>query len=60
MIIRAGAFDSPQLLLLSGIGAAEHMESFGISVVTDLPGVGKICKTRKVDLLCATLFYGEW
>jgi choline dehydrogenase len=36
-----GAFNSPQLLQLSGIGAADHLGSLGIPVVADLPGVGE-------------------
>ena len=36
-----GAFNSPQLLQLSGIGDAEHLKSLGIDVVSDLPGVGE-------------------
>jgi len=36
-----GAFNSPQLLQLSGIGQREHLESLGIDVVADLPGVGE-------------------
>ncbi len=35
-----GAYGSPQLLLLSGIGPAEHLQDMGITVLHDLPGVG--------------------
>jgi choline dehydrogenase len=35
-----GAFNSPQLLQLSGVGEAEHLQSLGIDLVVDLPGVG--------------------
>ncbi|MDG1411422.1 MAG: choline dehydrogenase [Acidimicrobiales bacterium] len=35
-----GAFNSPQLLQLSGIGDATHLQSLGIDSVVDLPGVG--------------------
>ena len=41
IIVSSGAIASPQLLMLSGIGPAEHIRSFGIEVVHDLPGVGK-------------------
>jgi choline dehydrogenase len=41
IIVCAGAFDSPKLLMLSGIGPAEALRSNGIDVVADLPGVGR-------------------
>ncbi|MBM0744430.1 GMC family oxidoreductase N-terminal domain-containing protein [Phormidium sp. CLA17] len=41
VILSAGAFDSPKLLLLSGIGNADYLQAMGISVVADLPGVGQ-------------------
>ncbi|HTZ80066.1 MAG TPA: GMC oxidoreductase [Stellaceae bacterium] len=46
VIISAGAFGSPQLLMLSGIGPAEDLQRFGISVAKDLPGVGKNLQDR--------------
>ncbi|MCF4165637.1 choline dehydrogenase [Zavarzinia compransoris] len=41
VILSAGSFNSPQIMLLSGIGPAEELRAKGIGVVHDLPGVGK-------------------
>jgi choline dehydrogenase len=40
VILCGGAINSPQLLQLSGVGAADHLRSIGVDVVADLPGVG--------------------
>jgi choline dehydrogenase len=40
VILASGAFNSPQLLQLSGLGPAELLRSHGIPVIADLPGVG--------------------
>ncbi|KAG6861517.1 hypothetical protein C0995_015627 [Termitomyces sp. Mi166 len=40
VIISAGVFQSPQLLMLSGIGNETHLSEFGIETVVTLPGVG--------------------
>lgn len=41
VVISAGAVDSPRLLLLSGVGPAAELETVGVDVVHDLPGVGR-------------------
>jgi choline dehydrogenase len=40
VILAAGAIGSPQLLLLSGVGPAQHLRERGVAVVLDRPGVG--------------------
>ena len=40
VIVTAGAIDTPKLLMLSGIGPAEHLREIGVAVRVDSPGVG--------------------
>ncbi len=40
VILSGGAFNSPQLMQLSGIGPSDLLRSHGIEVITDVPGVG--------------------
>ncbi|KAL9105421.1 MAG: hypothetical protein Q9227_009414 [Pyrenula ochraceoflavens] len=40
VIVAGGSYNSPQILKLSGIGPAQELQSFGIPVIKDLPGVG--------------------
>ena len=61
VVLAAGAFGSPQLLMLSGIGDSEALAEFGISVRANPPEVGRnlqdhpmsalICRTRGTDTL---------
>ena len=46
VVVAAGAFNSPQLLMLSGVGPKEHLQKFGIPPVVDLPGVGQNLQDR--------------
>jgi choline dehydrogenase len=49
VILSAGALQSPQLLMVSGIGSKETLEKFGIAVLIDAPGVGQgleVCSIR--------------
>ncbi len=41
VILTGGAINSPQLLLLSGIGPADELSALGLPVVADVPGVGR-------------------
>lgn len=41
VLLTSGAIGSPKLLMLSGIGPADHLHGLGIDVVHDLPGVGE-------------------
>jgi choline dehydrogenase len=46
IIVSGGAFNSPQLLKLSGVGPRAELEKFGIPVIADLPGVGENLQDR--------------
>ncbi|KAL4784153.1 hypothetical protein BJX76DRAFT_233212 [Aspergillus varians] len=41
VIVSAGVFQSPQLLMVSGIGPRDTLQSHGIPIISDLPGVGQ-------------------
>ncbi len=41
IILAAGAFGSPAILMRSGLGPADHLQSLGINVFRNLPGVGR-------------------
>ena len=40
VVLCCGAYETPKLMMLSGLGPAAHLAAHGISVVQDLPGVG--------------------
>lgn len=46
VILAAGAFASPQILMLSGVGDPDHLREHGIEVVVPLPGVGRNLQDR--------------
>lgn len=55
VIVCQGAFGTPHLLMLSGIGPAEHLMQHGIKPVVDLPGVGE----NLADHLDVSIQYGS-
>jgi choline dehydrogenase len=46
VILAGGAFNTPQLLMLSGVGASRDLAALGIATVVDLPGVGRNLQDR--------------
>lgn len=46
VILSGGTFNTPQLLMLSGIGPREQLRQFGIATLVDLPGVGENLQDR--------------
>ena len=56
VIIACGALNSPQLLMLSGIGPKEELRAHGITPLLDRPGVGKNLQDRyEVAVVCRTI-----
>lgn len=55
IILTAGAFNTPKLLLLSGVGPKEHLRRHGIDVLADLPGVGWNYQDHFMTLVAAKL-----
>lgn len=49
---RAGAIGSPCILMLSGIGPAAELAEHGLSVMNDLPGVGKHLMDHLMVSMC--------
>jgi choline dehydrogenase-like flavoprotein len=46
VILAGGTFNSPQLLMLSGIGPADRLQELGLRCISDLPGVGQNLQDR--------------
>lgn len=55
VVLSAGTFNTPQLLMLSGVGEAAHLQQMGIDVVVDRPGVGRNLQDRYEAAVVAEL-----
>lgn len=65
VILSLGAFGTPQCLMLSGIGPADHLRSVGVDVAQDLPGVGSSVSDHvnlPIQFACLRpeLSYAKW
>jgi choline dehydrogenase-like flavoprotein len=60
VILSGGAFNTPQLLMLSGIGPRETLARFGIETRIDLPGVGRNLQDRYEVGVVHRMDFAEW
>jgi choline dehydrogenase-like flavoprotein len=60
VILAGGAFNTPQLLMLSGIGPREVLEGFGIELRVDLPGVGRNLQDRYEICVLNRMRFEQW
>ena len=60
VIVAGGAFNTPQLLMLSGIGPADTLSRFGIATRVDLSGVGKNLQDRYEVAVTNRMAFDSW
>jgi choline dehydrogenase len=60
VILAGGAFNTPQLLMLSGIGPRAVLDKHGVRVRTDLPGVGKNLQDRYEIAVVNQMKFKQW
>ncbi len=60
VILAGGAYNSPQLLMLSGVGPKQHLESIGIKCRVDLQGVGSNLQDRYEVGVVNRMNFKEW
>ena len=59
VVLSAGTINSPQVLMLSGIGPAAHLQELGIPVQHDLPGVGQNLRDHPFVIIAARVAKGR-
>jgi choline dehydrogenase len=60
VVLSGGAFNTPQLLMLSGIGPRDALERHGIPVRVDLPGVGRNLQDRYEISVVNRMSFDRW
>jgi choline dehydrogenase len=60
VILSAGAIGSPHLLMLSGLGPAQHLQEHGIAVRQDIPGIGRNLQDHYIARLTYRLSHHRW
>jgi choline dehydrogenase len=60
VILAGGTFNTPQLLMLSGIGPRQHLEGLGIPVLVDAPRVGRNLQDRYEVAVVNKMPFGAW
>jgi len=60
VILSAGAIGSPQVLMLSGFGPAQHLRDLGIAVLRDMPGIGQNLQDHYIARLTFRLAAHRW
>ena len=60
VVLAGGAFNTPQLLMLSGIGPRDELERNGIAIRVDLPGVGRNLQDRYEIGVVNRMAFGHW
>jgi choline dehydrogenase-like flavoprotein len=60
VILAGGAFNTPQLLMLSGVGPREQLERLGIKVLSDVSGVGRNLQDRYEVGVVNRMNFAQW
>ena len=60
VILAGGAFNTPQVLMLSGVGPREVLDRYGIPVIAELPGVGRGLQDRYEVAVINRMAFDAW